>query len=119
MFYFQICAVSPGEATLSTANETWVENRTYTVLCKAEAGQPKSNYRWTYNGQDIKGHENSPHLQIQANMEHNGVLLGCSVSNNYTIVKNTSKNVAMRLVVECKLCLNEITLEDCSLTSGF
>ena len=113
---FQICAVPPGEANLSTAYETWVENRTYTVLCKAEAGQPESDYRWTVDGQDINGHENSHQLQIEAFMELNGALLGCNVSNNYTIVKNTPKYDAMRLFVECKLCLNvrmyKITLKD-------
>ena len=31
MFYFQIFVVPPGEARLLTANETWVENKTYTA----------------------------------------------------------------------------------------
>ena len=121
LLFLNICSVPPGEANLSTANETWVENRTYTVLCKAEVGQPESDYRWTVDGQDIKGHKNSHQLQIEAFMELNGALLGCNVSNNYTVVKNTPKYDTIRLVVECKLCLGlyEITLEDCSLSSGF
>ena len=123
MFYFQICAVPPGKASLSTANETWVENRTYTVLCLAEEGQPESAYKWTVDGHDIKGYENSHQLQIQAYMELNGAILGCNVSNNYTIVKNTPKFETMRLFVECKLCFNviiyKITLEDFNLTNCF
>ena len=36
-------------------------------------------------------------------MELDGALLGCNVSNNYTIVKNTPKYDTTSLIVECKL----------------
>ena len=53
------------------------------------------------DGVDIKD-EYSNRIQIDAHIDLEGALLGCNVSNNYTIVKNTPKYDKTTLVVECK-----------------
>ena len=78
-----------------------MENRTYIVLCISEAGRPESSYRWTLDGVDIKD-EHLNKIQIDAHKNLDGVLLGCNVSNNYTIVKNTPTYDTITLIVECK-----------------
>ena len=92
--------VPPSNPSLSTSNHTWLENRTYIVICESKAGNPESSYRWSLDGQEIKD-EHSNQIQIQAHMDLNKALLGCNVSNNYTISKNTPKYDTRNLIVQC------------------
>ena len=46
---------------------------------------------------------------MQAHMDLNEALLGCNVSNNYTIAKNTPKYDTRNLIVQCKLTISCFT----------
>ena len=70
----------------------------------SEAGNPASHYTWTVNGQKLND-ETISQIQIEAQMELNGALLGCNVSNNYTTEKSTPKYDTRNLIIECKLLL--------------
>ena len=102
--YIYIIVDPPGSPTLYTVNDTWLENRTYSVYCISEEGRPESSYRWTLNGREIKD-EHRHQINIRANQNQLNAQLVCNVYNNYTLTKMTSVAASVSLKVKRKFQL--------------
>ena len=78
----------------------WLENRTYSVSCISEAGNPQNQYKWTLNGQLVHtGYEYS----ITAHIDQDKAILVCNVSNKFTVDRNVPPvHDTKQLVVHCE-----------------